>query len=365
MSDRVRYLGFAACLGAGIALLVYRFAVMGLVWDAPAKNVLQIASPVLIVVGAQLLRPIAKKRYPVLLMLVAAAAGFGVAFGICFGAIKSLDDAPLTTRALPGFSIGLPSGTTARENLGYSEGAVQLDAVAGTGNVVRIGWEPGRLFDDSEVEMIAKGIGSMGHTPIEHGKGPQGEPTVSLTIDTEKGPIRTIVTTCGGRRIMIMVSESASLARRIADTVACHPDPAKESSVDRMPWMTTLPDGWFAAPAQKGQLALTDGDSVLLARAIEKLPERAELPTLLQKLMAAAGVDMTIGAWTGDRFPVHATIEGKAYVGWAMPVDCKTSAVLLLGFGRDEAAADAIAAFAAKGHCLADGETTPVWPARH
>ncbi len=365
MSDRVRYLGFAACLGAGIALLVYRFAVMGLVWDAPAKNVLQIASPVLIVVGAQLLRPIAKKQYPVLLMLLAAAAGFGIAFGICFGAITSLDDAPLTTRALPGFSIGLPSGTIARENLAYSDGAVQLNDVAGTGNVVRLGWEPGALFEDSDIDMMSKGFGAKGHSAVEHSTGREGTPTQSLTFDTEKGPIRAVIATCGERRIMIMVSDSATLARRIANSLSCHPDPAKESSVDRVPWMATLPDGWFATPAQKGQLALTDGENVLLARAFEKLPERGELPPLLQKLMQAAGVDMTIGAWTGDRFPVHATIEGKPFVGWAMPIDCKTSAVLLLGFGRDEAAADAIAAFATKGHCLADGETTPVWPARH
>lgn len=364
MRDRDRYLGFAGCLGASIALLVYRFAVMGLVWDGPAKNVLQIAAPVLLVIGWQLLRPIEKKQFPVVRMVLVAALAACITFGICFQAIPGLDQAKLTTRELPGFSIGLPSGTEAKTNLTYSEGAVQINEVMGTGNVVRIGWEAGRMFDDSEVEMIAKGLGSKGHSAFEHGTGPHGKPTVALTVDTDKGPIRVIVTTCGARRIMIMASESDKLAARMLATLTCHPDASKETAVDTVPWTTQLPAGWFSTAAIKGQLALTDGNNVLLARTVESMPDRAGTPKLLQSLMNAAGVDMTVEPWKDDRFPVHATIEGKAYGGFAMPIDCHGRTVLLLGFATDDAATEQIAAIAKSGRCLADGETPPAWPTK-
>jgi hypothetical protein len=365
MSDRVRYLGFAGFLGAGISLFVYRAAVMGLVWDGSAKHVLDIAALGLALVAGQLLRSIPKPRqYPWLLMIVAAGVGFGVAFGICFQAIPGLDQAQLTTRALPGFSIGLPSGTEGKSNLTYSEGAVQINEVIHTGNVVRVGWEPGRMFDDSEVEMIAKGLGSKGHSSFEHGTGPHGKPTVAVTVETDKGPIRVIITTCGARRIMIMASESAKLAARMLATLTCHPDAAQETGVDTVPWTTQLPAGWFSTTAIKGQLALTDGNNVLLARTVESMPDRAGTPKLLQTLMNAAGVDMTVDAWADDRYPVHATIEGKQYGGFAMPIDCGARTVLLLGFARDDATTEQIATFAKQGRCLAAGETPPPWPTK-
>jgi hypothetical protein len=303
MSDRVRYLGLAACVCVGIGVLVYRLA----------------ASP-------------------------------------------RIDDAKLTTRELPGFSIGLPAGTDAKSNLTYSEGAVQINEVIGTGNVVRIGWEPGRMFDDSEVEMIAKSFGAKRHSAFEHGTGPHGKPTIALTVDTDKGAIRMIVTACGSRRIMIMASESSELAARMLATLSCHPDASKETAVDTVPWTTQLPAGWFSTPAMQGQVALTDGNDVMLARTVESMPDREGTPKLLQTLMNAAGVEMTVDAWADDRFPVHATIEGKAYVGFAMPINCQTRTVLVLGFATDAAAADQVAAIAKHGRCLADGETPPAWP---
>ena len=274
---------------------------------------------------------------------------------------KNVDKAAIATRELPGFSIALPAGKPAFQSLDYSQGAVQLNEVEGTGNVVRVAWEPGRLFDDSEITMIAKGLGSTSAAKPEHGTGPQGVPTVSLTVDTDKGPIRLVVTPCGARRIMIMASESASLARRIGDSIACHPDAAKEASVDTVPWFVELPTGWYSTPAPKGQLALTDGNSAVLARPIEPVKDRAELPTMLEKLMGAAGMPMTVDAWNGNRYPVHATLEGKPYVGWAILVDCGARTVLLLGLSADDATADQLAALVAKGHCLAPGEK-PAWP---
>ncbi|MBV8757537.1 MAG: hypothetical protein JO257_09690 [Deltaproteobacteria bacterium] len=274
---------------------------------------------------------------------------------------KNVDKAAIATRELPGFSIALPAGKPALEQLDYSQGAVQLDAVAGTGNVVRVAWEPGRLFDDSEIMMIANGLGSKSSAKPEHGTGPHGVPTISLTVDTDKGPIRLVVTTCGARRIMIMASESESLARRMADSLACHPDAAKEASVDTVPWFVQLPAGWYSMPAPKGQLALTDGNNAVLARPIEHIKDRAEVPTLLEKLMGAAGMPMKVDAWNGTRYPLHATLEGKPYVGWAMPVDCGALTVLLMGFAADDAAADHLATVVAAGHCLAPGEK-PEWP---
>src|SRR4051812_29757095 len=112
MTDRARYLGFAACLGAGLALLIYRFAVLGFMWDGPAKNVLQIGAPVLIVVGSQLVRGVQDKTKPWLLMIVTAVVGGSVAWGVCTQAVPGLARARLAQRELPGFSIGLPSGKT-------------------------------------------------------------------------------------------------------------------------------------------------------------------------------------------------------------------------------------------------------------
>jgi len=363
MSERSRYLGSAGCMGAAIALFVYRFVVMGLVWDSPTKHVLEIGAVALVIVGNQLRRKTSKDDYPVAWMLVAAVLSFGVAFGICFAAITGVDDARLTTRELPGFSIGLPSGTEDKTNTTYGDGAVQINAILGTGDVVRVGWEAGQIFDESAVDMVAKGLGAMAHSPLVHGTGPHGKPTIAFTIDSTKGALHMIVTTCGVRRIMIM-STTEKLAQRMLATLQCHPDPAQEGAVDTVPWTATLPAGWYQLSAIKGQLWLTNGTDVLMARTVESMPDRAAAPHLFQQLMTAAGLDMTVDGWADDRYPLHATIDGKRYSGFIMPFDCRSRAVLLLAFAADESTLEPLSALAKQSRCLAEGEAPPQWPAK-
>jgi hypothetical protein len=219
---------------------------------------------------------------------------------------------------------------------------------------------------------MTESLGGSTVSAPESGTGPGGAKTISVDLNTDKGPMFVTVLGCGGRRIIVMNGGDSSMKKlqaRMVASIACHPDAAKETAVDALPWTVELPAGWFQVPSPAGQVQLTNGNDALLARGLDKMPDRAELPKLLQSLIAAAGQQMTIGAWAGDRYPAQATFDGKPFAGWVMPIECRGQAVLVMGFAADDAGADQLAQIIkTKGRCLAAGEMAPAWPtlpARH
>src|ERR1051326_1108883 len=115
-------------------------------------------------------------------------------------------------------------------------GRYELLEVAGTGGALLVQWEPGETTSVEDLQMIARGLasafGSTDQGQITTIPGPANTQVQTVTLDSPKGPLWISMLACGGRRVSVMTGGSglAELHRRVVPTIACHPDPSRESS---------------------------------------------------------------------------------------------------------------------------------------
>ncbi len=372
MQSRTPYFVFAACLGVVVALGIYRFGVMPIGWRSPVAQVFQIGAPVLLFGAWQLVKPIENRQWPIALMIPFGLLGAGLAFGGAWLIAPPLGYARLTTRDLPGFSIGFPSGDVKRETLDYSTGKLELVDVMGSGSVSSVQWEPGGGVTDADLEIYTRGIADAVDGKLEASSkdvGPGGTEVRSFTISTKKGPIFVSITHCGGRRLHVMNGGDAdmeTLQRRMLATLECHPDSAKEATLGVIPWTIELTSEWSRNPSDPGQIELTSGENGLYVRTMVGAVDHEGLPKVLGSLFETLGAKIVMDGWRDERLLMHGTADGQAMVGWAMPFNCPGGTVLVLPFATNGDGADALAKLVnAKGRCLRPNEPAPAWPAAH
>jgi hypothetical protein len=362
-AHRSAYLAFAACLGAGLALLAYRFGVQPLVWSSRYARVFEIGAAAIVVAGSQPLRG-RDRKWPIVAMLPVLLIGAAVTFVAAYLLVPPPSRASLTPRQLPGFAISLPSGDVKEERLDYMAGRVELVDVADSGGAIEVQWEPGGITSREDLELLARGMaGAIGDNApgvITKVPGPGGAQIETIEYASSKGPVWISMVVCGGRRISLMTGGSSieALHRRMLPTLVCRPDPSRERSLDDLPLAIDLPAAWSSVKGEAGQVELTDGANALILKPMSSLPTNDdEMPQLLTGLFQAMGVRVAIGAKRDGRFPISGVIEGQNIVGWVWPFSCSRGAVMVLGISTDEPGADRLAELLrAKSHCAGPNE---------
>lgn len=354
-------------VGASVALLVYRFAMLGLFWKGVAKHVLT-GLAVGLGIGA---RAIANQQGgpKALPMLAGAPVGAAIAFGLAYVTLPTLGNARLEPRELPGFTISLPPGTDAAPGapLDYAAGKMTLKDVAGTNSVLAIGWEPGDASRE-ELELLAPALAAqLGSTqPPTYAQhvGPVGQQLPTAVVAGDKGTLRMTYIPCGARRLVLMTIGDDAMAEvhgRVLPTIVCRPDAAREPSEPGVVNVHLELPGWQASERGPALITLTDGTAFLTLRQLASGTPQ-DLPKVVPSLFAAVGGKITVGAGTGDHHPLSGTIEGEHVEGWVRELVCPRGNVLLMLLASDRARADAVATQTANARCLRTGEAAPVWP---
>jgi hypothetical protein len=362
-APRYAYAAFAASLGAGLALVAYRFAMQPLAWDAPAKNVLQIGAPVLPIAMWQLLRQYERMRWPWPLVLLSMVLGAGVAFGAAYVIVPPPGSAKLATYDLPGFGIGLPPGNIKQRSDSFSTGKLELVDVAGTGGVVAVEWEPGAALDQDDLKMMEQGLSTFasGSPTLTKIPGPAGTEVDTIAFESPKGAMWTSIIVCGSRRVSITTGGDSfeSLHRRIVASFACRPGSAPEAGLDHFPLALDLPAEWHKVPSDPAQIQLTDDTRGLILKEVPgNLKDLDEAREFMTKAFEAGGVHVTFGDLHDGRFPFTGSAGSDSLVGWIWPFECGDRSVIVMGLVADQASADALAELVrGKAHCAGPNET--------
>lgn len=336
-------LAFAVMVGIGLGLTVYRFAMQPIEWNGITKQVVELTGIGCIAGGSQLWRYRTEFKSVHVLSLV---AGFAAAFGLAYALVPSPSRAALVEKALPGFTIALPSGDEKSVRLDYMAGQYKLANVVGTGDAVLVQWEPGTSLSREEVEAIGDGVsaafGASKSGTTSRLPGPGGNLLDTMELSSPKGSIRISFDICGGRRIEIMTAGDhiQKLHERMLATIVCKPDPARETSLDAVaPIPLELPASWHRMDTEPGQVAYTDDTRVLLIKPLATPPDDVALSKLFDATLGKLGQNVKLGAKRDGRFPLTGTFDGVAAVGWLWPFECGSHAVLILGLAVDEAGA--------------------------
>lgn len=366
MQGRTPYLVAAACIGAALALVAYRFAPIALVADDLGKRVFDYLPAALVIVAWQVLRPIEQRRWPIALALVAGVAGAAVAVGVAYVVTPPLSSVHLATKQLPGFTIDLPPGDLGVEQQTYQEGQYLLKDVAGTGEVVGVAWTRGSSITEDELEMMLRAVAGAidaSHTKRSTLRGPDGKDVESIDLATAKGPARMAFAPCGQRMInVVSIGEHVTaLVPRVLASLHCTPDPAQENAGIALPVHVDLPAGWKVSPdGDPSGLQLDDGKSMVT---VTPMPTRGldDFPRAVNAMFSALHAEVTLGADSAGRTTFEGTLGGDPVAGFVWPVRCgAVSVVVLVGSPDRETANIAVGGFAAI-RCLAPGEKPQTW----
>lgn len=366
MPGRILYALVAACWGAAIALLVYRFAVMPPVWSAPVAKVFELGPPALAVVS-WVLRQLAKgRRWPWPSMVAALILSFGAVMLIATLAVPGPGRAELVARSLPGMTVSLPSGKEERARLDYGSGELVLSKVAFSGGVISITWSPGTVGDDEAkaLSIAAAGVAEGTGRRVEKWPGPGDAPTLTMLVETPKGTLIMSILSCGKRRVFLNSVGNEELFRRVLRSFVCQPDPAKDQALGGLPWTLALPEGW-KADDETGSVFYSEQGVVSVQR-MSSDPSPDNIRKIMTLVFTSEGAQAVIGELSGDRFPLEVTEpDGAKMIGWIRWIPCPQGSVLVVSFASTEttlAAVDQVVK--EQGRCLKQGEPAPRWPAR-
>lgn len=366
---RTRYLASAACVGAALALIGYRFGALPLDWQSKAEFLFPALAGSLAVLPRALLKGLGGSRPSVALLAGAAVGAAALVATASFFMVPPLGHLRLTTRQLPGFSVGLPGDLDAAQ-YAYDLGQVRLTRVGGTGGTVAVAWQPGPMSPE-ELEVAARALGSAVGAAADGGvsltalEGPDGASVPLAIVHSDKGPIQLSGLPCGGRTLMLTSMGGAgmeALHRRIMASFHCEPDLAQEASLARpLPLVLDLP-GWHLVDPAPGQWTLSDDVSSVLVRPLQGTAADS-LEKLVGPLLAAGGmVDVVTSPPEDGCIPLRGTMDGDALHGWARGVTCGDRMVVLFSLSPDAAHAHALLGPMRGARCLGEGETPAEWP---
>jgi hypothetical protein len=287
-------------------------------------------------------------------------------------AMRSTSSTALRQRALPGFDIDLPVGTSKIEALKYEEGRVQINNVAGGGSSLQVTWEPGGLFTDEDVTRTNKMIGGALKaevrdlsisSPISI---PGRAPTRSWAV--RFGGLTSWATqvVCGTRRVTLMTmgrTESPErLHRRMAASFRCRPDAAQEPIPGDVPVVLDVGPGWYRLAGVDGDVEITDGRFVLLVRPITG----GLRPDKVRETFAAGMPNFEYGEPVGDDWPFVDQLSGQTMNGWLTLNGCPDGGrLLVMALTTAEGGADGRAkarALLPRARCRKRGEPPQRWP---
>lgn len=364
----------AACMwGIAACVLVYRYAMLPLDWQSPARHVV-VGVVIGLVAGARVLwrsaRNIDAKRPPVIALIASAAVAAAIAFGVLYVVFPSADRAPLAKRQFPGFELSVPEGELVQDSLDYTAGQMSLKNVAGQRGWLAVQWEPGTELTDDEIAGMAKGItAALGNRVA-------GEPRVISIPGGDGQPVRTIapgndgifamsLLRCGVRHVVVTTAmkRALDLHRRIVASFVCRADPARDARARVViPLWLDLP-GWYAAPREFENVELSDGALYLILRPIVG-GTNLSVETLVKAGSGLAGGNVTIGPLDGDRVRLQFHEDGQTMYGWAQLFTCPRGTVLVIGVAENATSAEALhARVNTAARCLRDGEPPQEWPA--
>lgn len=372
MRGRAPYLIFASCLGAAIALLVYRFGVMPLGWNAPAAKAFTWAPAVLVLAPWQLVHQSERKQWPWGAAVATSLASFVAVMLIAYFALPSPARSRLVPRSLPGMTVSLPSGKQQIAELKYENGQLLLSDVESAGGVLSLHWRAGGADSEEETALLIKSTqeavkGVRGRT--EKWRGPGGASTTVILVDTYKGTVSTATVTCGARRVVFSamgIDEMQELLRRVLRSFVCQPDPAEDAALHGLPWIWSPPDAWEVQD-ELGS-TFTDGESVVSVGRVGSKPTADAWRLTAKTLFTADGGQVELGEVLGHQISFKATDEeGIRTVGWMRHVSCPRGDVVISVLVDDNAESKAALAaidamIQAHGRCLNEGEPAPRWP---
>ena len=358
--------GFAA------GLVAYRYGVLPLLWQSPARHVVPAIAIALVLGGRPL---VARREGAVGSLVLAGVAGAALAFGLCFAAFPTLSRAKLETRAFPGFSIALPSGETIDDQTAsYAMGKLAMKGIAGSRSVLILQWELGGEMTPEDMKLVAQVLSSAmpdlaGEPRVTTVAGPDGKPLQSILFDGDRGVFEVSAIVCGARHLLVATGgERAALAlhERIVASFQCTPDPEREAqaAVFSFPVDLDLP-GWYATSRDPEAFEITDGKTATLT--LRTLPPGLNLPLerMLAPIFQASGLTegLEVGAKLPDgRVPYKLTIEGETTVGWAALVSCPTASGLVIAVAWDHMIGDALHDKVAAATCRAANAPAQTWP---
>ncbi len=367
----------SALWGVAFGLVAYRYGVLPFIWASKLKFIVPGLAAGCFVGGMQLLRqrPRSTTRrsepFPVMAMFGLFAAGFALAFGIMYATFPTLDRASLTKHSLPGFSIALPDGEKATEQLGYVTGNVTLKRAGDGTGVVLVQWEPGTALSTDELKQMlpvfAKFItNNAGTTKLIAIRGPDRKPLDTLLFDTDTVDLELTSIPCGVRRVFIATASSSGLARlhqRIISSFECHPDAAQESQSGELafPLKLDLP-GWHLVSKDREVTQIASESASLILRPLAPLAHMPDLASFVSSTFEQMGAKVTILEKREDFIKVNLQDADSTATGWIALVKCPQAFALVMALVGDELTGTALYGRVKAARCLQPGEAPVQFP---
>jgi len=302
------------------------------------------------------------------LFAAAGALGFAVLVFAVPGYVL-----PLSRQQLPGLELGLPIGKTdASAAADYRVGKWRVETPLKRA-IVLVRWEMGGALDDELVTLMANAMaGAMTAKEIDRDvpvSVPGGLSARSWRMTLGEGiSYWGTAVVCGRRRITILTTGRAlgvdRLHRRVAATLRCSPDAAREALLGDLPVIAQFPGKWSRQDSEPGQLMLSDGRFILTVNADAGKPvDQEALGKLLPGLF---GEGARVGPpEDGDR-KVERTVEGEKITGWFSLRHCpelNQTLLLTMLHADDPAASEAARALLRVVRCRRADEAPQQWPA--
>jgi hypothetical protein len=372
-----RYLFAASALwGVAFGLVAYRYGVLPFVWASKMQLVVPGIAAGTFMGGLQLIRqrPRPTRRsepYPVMAMFGLFAAGFVLAFGIMYKAFPTLDRASLSKRALPGFSIALPEGEKATEQLGYVTGNVTLKRAGDGTGVVIVQWEPGTALSSEELRQMLPVFAKLitknaGTTKLVAIRGPDRKPLDTLLFDTDDVDLELTSMACGVRRIFVATASTSGLAtlhQRIVSSFECHPDPAQESQSGELafPLKLDLP-GWHLVSKDSEVTQIANDSASMILRPLAPIAHMPDLAEFISMTFEQMGAHVTILEKQDNFIRVKLEDADSTATGWITLVRCPQAFALVMALVTDETAGAELYGRVKAARCLQPGEAPVQFP---
>lgn len=372
-----RHLFAASALwGVAIGLVAYRYGVMPFIWPSTMQYFIPGIAVGSFMGGLQLIRQRPKptrrsEPYPVMGMFGLFAVGFVLAFGIMYKAFPTLDRAALTKRALPGFSIALPAGEKATEQVAYATGNVTLKRVGDGTGVVIVQWEPGTALSTDELRQMlpvfAKFItNGAGTTKVISIRGPDRKPIDTLLFDTDRVDLELTSVTCGVRHVLVATAATSGIAQlhqRIISSFECHPDAAQESQSGELgfPLKLDLP-GWHVVAKDGEVTQISNNSESLILRTQAPMAHVPDLADFIKTTFEQMGATVTILEKQDNFIRVKLQDKDSTATGWIALVRCPQAFALVMALVGDDVAGTELYARVKGARCLQPGEAPVQFP---